>query len=86
MGVLVSLNPVSARLRVINKSNAVAKVQVAVPAGEVLEVSAEFASALFAASPAFVEVPSAPVDVQVSLDGEAIAKRGPGRPRKNADA
>ena len=77
----MSLNPIAPRLRVVNKSNAVAKVQIPVPAGEVLEVSAEMAASLFAASSAFaVEVVEAPAPV--AEDAEPVVKRGPGRPRK----
>lgn len=73
----MSLNPISARLRVVNKSNGPAKVQVSIGAGEVLEVSTEVADVLTAASPAFAVVPEViPVDeTEVSGDSDVKSRR-----------
>lgn len=80
----MSLNPIAPRLRVVNKSNAVAKVQVPVPAGEVLEVSAEMAASLFASSSAFAPVVDEVPANDILIESEPV-KRGPGRPRKVAE-
>ncbi len=72
----MALNPISARLRVVNKSNGVAKVSLVVAAGDELEVSSEVAAQL----PSAFAVVAEPVPV-VEQELKAPAKKS----KKNAD-
>jgi|GEM_PF-5748780 len=76
----MALNPISARLRVVNKSNGVAKVSLVVAAGDELEVSSEVAAQLPSAFAAVAE-PELALEPVAKAEPEAPAKKS----KKNAD-
>lgn len=66
----MALNPISPRLRVINKSNDVAKVELRIAPGDGLEVSAEVAAQLGAEFADAGSVSTAEADVLAALSGD----------------
>lgn len=73
----MALNPLNPRLRVINKSNGVAKVDLRIAAGDELEVSAEVAAQLGSEFTDAGSVPQQEAEVLAEKPEKAPAKKAP---------
>lgn len=82
----MALNPLNPRLRVINKSNGVAKVDLRIAAGDELEVSAEVAAQLGSEFTDAGSVPQQEAEVLAELATEPAAEKPEKAPAKKAPA